>query len=108
MALYERLIGEITYPGVTKIPVHLFQALCGEYARGQLTAQQASDAIADKTGEGLTASELAEANTLLATITGTADERARRVLEIDHVLLICDHSVTGYLTEAELKTRLGV
>jgi phage tail sheath gpL-like len=116
MALYPRLIG-LEAP---KIPVHAFQAVAGEWARGKLTANQANAAVAAVSGAGLAGAEITDATALVATvtaipITGTAvqvaDGRARRaarVTEIDQCLLLADAGAPGYSTEAELRAKLGV
>lgn len=128
MALYLRLLG--TDPVNPKIPIHAFQALAAEWARGNLTAAQANTIVGilcqvsnpdgSVTPKPLTAAEQTEAQTLVTTVTSIpitgsataiADGRARRALriqEIDQVLLLVDTKIAPYDTEAAIKTRLGV
>lgn len=116
MALYPRLMG-IEEP---RIPVHAFQAVAAEWARGNITGAQANAAIA-KASERfpgdpdapLDAGEVTEAQTLVNTVpTGsTADakaSRALRLLEIDQIMLMVSAQLAPYDTEAAIKTRLGV
>lgn len=111
MALYDRLLGiDATNP---KIPVHAFQALTAEWARGNMTGAQAQAGIAQVSGAALTAGEITEAQTLVNTVplgstTAIQAARALRLLEIDEVLLIVDSKIPPYTTSAAIKTRLGV
>lgn len=109
MALYERLLGhdDAGDPVQGKIPVHQFQAVLAEFGRGVVTGAQAQDAIAQMSGAPLTAGEIVEAQTLLATITGTATNKLARVKLIDDVLLLAERG-TVYPTPSQVKTRLGV
>jgi hypothetical protein len=117
VALYERLLK--LDPARPRIPVHQFQSVAAEWARGKITAADANTIIAACSGGvGLDAGESTEAQTLVGTvtaipITGTAvqiaDGRARRALrvqEIDQVLLLA--GMPGYDTAAALKAKLGV
>lgn len=113
MGLYERLL-QLEEP---RIPLHLFQALVGERARGRLTAKQAHDAIAARSGAPLTPAEQAEFQALVATVppattTASKVERLLRLQEIDQVLLIVDAMTARdgnpYGDVAALKARLGV
>lgn len=111
MGLYLRLLGND--PNNPRIPIHGFQSIVAEWARGNITTQQAQDGIAHISGAPLTAAEQTEANTLRLTVpTGTTTankaDRALRLLEIDQVLLLVDHEVAPYNTETAIKTRLGV
>jgi hypothetical protein len=115
MALFERLTGVGSRPG---IPVHLFQATAAEWARGNMTAAQANTIIASRSnGVPLDAGEQAQAQALVNTVpTGstTANQaaRANRLLEIDQVLLLAEHTVrrglAPYPDAASVATRLGV
>jgi hypothetical protein len=105
MGLYERLIG---LDGSTKLPLHAFQAVMAEFGRGRLTGAQAQNVINAISGEPLSPDEIAETQTLIATVTGTAMAKLARVVEIDHVLLLAEHRAPGYATPQELRTRLGV
>ena len=111
MALYDRLLGiDLSNP---RIPVHQFQAVVAEWARGQITAVQARAAIAAASGAPLTAGEETEVQTLVSTVpvgTTTANkaDRALRLLEIDQVLLMVNSGLAPYTTAAAIKTRLGV
>lgn len=119
MALYDRLMGlDLDRP---KIPIHVFQSVAAEWARGKLTGVEANAVItAVCGGTGLDAQEQADAQTLVNTVTSIpvngsaaqiADGRARRALraqEIDQVLLIAETRPPGYSTAAEVKTKLGV
>jgi hypothetical protein len=104
VGLYERLIGTEDF----KIPVHQFQATLAEFGRNRLTSQQAQTVIASISGAPLDATATSEAQTLLATVTGSATARLARVTEIDHVLMLAESRVPGYDTAAAVKTRLGV
>lgn len=104
MALYDRLLSTAG----RKIPVHSFQALMGEVARGRLTGAQAQAAIEALTGEPLDQAGVSEAQTLLGTVSGTAAQKLARAKEIDDVLLLAEAGAPGYGTVAEIKTRLGV
>ena len=109
MPLIERLMG-LEEP---KIPVHAFQALCAEWARGNITGAQAQAAIVAATGVALDAAAQAEAQALVNTVPGgsTADEKADRALRmqvIDQVLLVADRRIPPYDTAAAVRTRLGI
>jgi hypothetical protein len=118
MALYLRLLG--ADPTSPKIPIHAFQSVAGEWARGKITNQQANTIVATISGVGLSAEEATEAQTLVTTVTSIAltgsaaqiaDARARRaarVTEIDQCLLLADAGAPGYATEVDLKAKLGV
>jgi hypothetical protein len=105
MGLYERLIG---VDGSVKLPLHAFQAVLAEYGRGRITGAQAQDVISAISGAPLSAGEITEAQSLLATVTGSATAKLARIAEIDHVLLLAEHGAPGYSTPGEIKTRLGV
>lgn len=107
MSLYDRLLGN---DGFVKIPVHGFQAVLCEFARGQATGQQAQTAIAAmSSGVPLDAGEVTEATTLLATITAATGtmNKINRALEINDVLMLGELG-GGYTTVQAIKTRLGV
>jgi hypothetical protein len=106
MALYDRLLGvDAVSP---KIGIHAFAATMAEFARGRITGAQAQAAITTFSGEPLTPAEVVEAQTLLATITGSAVVKLARAKEIDDVLMMGENLVTEYDTPAKLKARLGV
>jgi hypothetical protein len=104
MGLYERIIGVEEF----KIPVHSFSALMAEYARTRITGAQAQAGVELTSGAPLTPAEVVEAQTLLATITGSATARLARAKEIDDVLMLAEHHVVQYDTAAEIRARLGV
>jgi hypothetical protein len=116
VALADRLCG---VTGSAKIPIHSFQAIVAEWARGNITGQQAQDGITAMSGTALSAGEVTEATSLVNSITsipitGTAvqiaDGRARRALraqEIDQVLLLADARIAPYDVPATVKSRLG-
>lgn len=115
MALYERLMGVDdlgnTVPG--KIPIHQFQAVMAERARGRLATNAAArdviNALLTARGSApLDAGEEQEAVALLNTITGTATAKLARAKEIDDVLLLAERGALGYSTPTLVKTRLGV
>jgi hypothetical protein len=111
MALYLRLLG--TDPVNPKIPIHQFQALAAEWARGRITGAQANAGITQVSGAPLTAAEQTEAQALVNTVpvgTTTAIQaaRAQRMLEIDQVFLLVDSRIAPYDNEAAIKARLGV
>lgn len=111
MALYLRLLG--TDPANPKIPIHAFQAIVAQWAKGGMTVAQARAGIERVSGSPLTAAEETEAQTLVASVpTGgtTANQAARalRMMEIDQVLLCADAGVAPFDTEAGIKARLGV
>jgi len=111
MALYDRLLGRDDSGApieAGKIPVHQFQALMAEVARGRISGAQAQTAVVALSGLALSASEVTEAQTLLATVAGTAAAKLARAKEIDDVLLLAEASAPGYDTPALVKTRLGV
>ncbi len=93
MGLYERLVGEEE----PKLPVHQFYAACHEVVRGQKTGSQAAVAF------GLSASEQAEAQTLIARVQSTA----LTAEEVHQVLCLGEQRLL-YASAAEVKTRLGV
>lgn len=105
MALYDRLAG--TSDAVPKIPVHSFVAILAEFARGRMTGAQAQAAINAVSGEPLSASEVTQAQALLATVVGSATAKLARAKEIDDVLLLAESRVPGY-SAAEIVVRLGV
>lgn len=109
MALIERLMG-LEEP---KIPIHQFQSLCAEWARGNITGAQAQAAITALTGTPLDGAAQTEAAALVATVpTGvTTDNKADRALRlqiIDQVLLIADSRIPPYDTAAAVRARLGI
>ncbi len=106
MSLYGRIIG-VEGDG-DKIPVHGFMATLAEYARGRLTGAQAQTIVNALSGSALSSSEVTEAQTLLATFTGTATAKLARAVEVDNVLMLAEHHAPGYSTPAEVATRLGV
>lgn len=108
--LYERLTGTHT-DGRPKLPVHQLQALIAENQRGQWTAAQGIAYLE------LSATEQQEVVDLVGTIPGgstTANQvqRALKLLEIDQVLLLAEHTVPSGIaplnTTAAVRTRLGV
>lgn len=105
MGLYERLMG--LDPVGPKLPVHQFQATLAEFGRGRLTGPQAQ-AVIDTFSDPLTPAEVTEAQTLLATITGSATAKLARCVEIDQVLMLSEVHAPGYDTPAAVRTRLGV
>jgi hypothetical protein len=109
LALYDRLLGrdDAGNPVTSRIPVHLFSSLMGEVARGRVTNAQALQAITDATGQALDAAGQTDAQTLLATITGSATAKLLRAKEIDDVLISGENNVI-YPTPSLVKTRLGV
>lgn len=106
MGLYERLIGD--GEGVAKIPVHGFVSTLAEFGRGVLTGAQAQTVIVSLSGAPLDAGEVTEAQTLLATVTGSTTAKLARVKLIDDVLLLAEARVPGYDTPAAVRSRLGV
>jgi anti-sigma factor ChrR (cupin superfamily) len=106
MALFNRLMGFTESDA--KIPIHGFSATLGEFARGRITGAQAQTIIVHMSGAPLTAEEVTEAQTLLATISGAVTAKLARATEIDHVLLLSESRAPGYDTPALVKTRLGV
>lgn len=108
MALYERLMGWTDLED--KLPVHQFTATLREFGRSRLTGAQAQAVVSAIGGAPLTAGEITEAQTLLATVTaaGNATARLARVVEIDDVLLLAERRAPGYDTPALIRTRLGV
>lgn len=111
MGLYERLLGiDEANP---KIPIHSFQAITAQWAKGGMTVAQARAGIDLVSGAVLTAAEEAEVQTLVNSVpTGstTANQAARalRMAEIDQVLLLADAKVPPFDTVAGIKARLGV
>lgn len=103
--LYARLMGWSDTD--QKIPVHTFQALLGEFARGRITGAQAQAVIAAISGAALDAGEVTEAQALLASITGSVSAKLARALEIDHVLLLAEQRAPGYSTPDLVAARLA-
>lgn len=111
MPLYDRVIGRDdngVQLNTNRIPVHLFSALMGEVARTRLTGAQAQAQIEALSGTPLSASEVTEVQTLLATISGAATAKLARAKEIDDVLLLAEQNSPVYDTPTKVKTRLGV
>lgn len=112
MALYERLIGNDDAGNRVggRIPPHGFSATMGEFARGRINGAQAQAAIEAMSGLPLDAGEVAEAQTLLGTITnaGNATAKLARAKEIDDVLMLGELGAPAYDTPSEIKARLGV
>ncbi len=113
MPLIERLMGIDEEVNGPKIPVHAFQAISSEWARGRITADQANTAVIHNSGQGLSAAERAEAQALVSTVPGgstTAQQvqRALRQIEIDQVLLLADNQTPPYDTAAAVRARLGL
>lgn len=114
-SLYERLTG--IHATRSKIPIHAFQSIVAEWARGNITGAQANVMITDCSGLALDATEQLEAQDLVATVpTGstTANQAARalKLIEIDQILLMAEFTVPDgvapYNTTAAIRTRLGV
>jgi len=97
MGIYGRLMHIDDPP----LPAHYVAAAINEFAFGRKSAAQI------KTAFSLTASEGAELDTLLATITGGLAGKVQRTLEIHNLLMLGEGKVF-YTTEAELKLALGV
>lgn len=115
MALYDRLLGrnDAGQPVLNRIPIHQFQSTIAEWARGRITGAQANAIITALSGAALDAGEVTEATTLVNTVptgatTANKADRALRLQEIDHVLLLADAQSPGYTTPALVKARLGV
>ena len=109
MALIERLMGLEE----TKIPVHQFEAIAAEWARGQMTGAQAQAAIVLNSGMAMDSACVAEAQALVATIpTGTTTanrlDRLERLLVIEQVLLLADTLTAPYDTPQAVRARLGI
>jgi hypothetical protein len=94
-------------PEVVRIPVHGFQAILGEYARGNITGAQAQAAITAISGEALTAGEVTEVQALLAKFTGTAAVKLALAKRLDDVLLLAERRAV-YATPAQVRATLGV
>lgn len=111
MALYDRLLGrdEAGAPVSGKIPVHQFQAVMAERARGVLASNAAArDVINGMLADPLSASEEQEAVALLNTISGAVTAKLARAKEIDDVLLLGERGASGYALPSQVKARLGV
>lgn len=111
MALYDRLLG--VDPVGAKIPVHAFQAIVAQWAKGGMTLAQARAGVIQVSGVALTPAEEAEVQTLVNSVpTGstTANQAARalRMAEIDQVLLLADSRIPPFDTAAGIRARLGV
>lgn len=104
MSLYGRLMG------LEDFTIHqdTFVATLAEFARGRLTGAQAQEIISVTSGAPLSASEMVEAQDLLATINGTGAAKLQRVQEINDVTMLCANRLAPYDTEAAVKARLGV
>ena len=110
MALVERLMGlGGEDPSQAKIPVHQFIAIMDEFARGQITGADAQFAISQISGAPLDAAAVAEAQALVASITGSNTAKLARVVLISDVLLLAeDGRVDLYSTPTRVRTRLGI
>lgn len=110
MALIERLMGlGGEDPTQAKLPVHQFIAVMNEFARGVITGAEAQAAVDALSGAPLDAAGVAEAQALVATITGSATAKLARVVLINDVLLLAeDGRVDLYTTPARVRTRLGL
>jgi hypothetical protein len=111
MPLYDRLIGfdDGGNPVDNRIPGHYFTAILGEFARGRLTGAQAQAAVTEVSGAALDPAGVTEAQSLLASVTGTAVAKLARAKEIEDVVMMAQRGrVAGYRTPAEVKLRLGV
>lgn len=104
MSLYDRLLPPTSNPPITHIPPGLFCSLLAEFARGAITGPQALNAVAEMGGV-LDSAEIAEIQTLLATVTGTPVEKLQRGIEIRDVLALVG---VIYMDVPSLQTRLGV
>lgn len=111
MGLYERLLGiDQENP---KIPIHTFQAIVAQWAKGGMTLAQARAGVTLVSGSPLTAAEEAEVQTLVNSVpagstTAIQAARALRMVEIDQVLLLADAGVAPFDTATGIKNRLGV
>jgi hypothetical protein len=90
-----------------RISPEVFAACLSEFARDALTGQQAQE-IMRAMGMYLDDSEVAEAQALLATFTGTPQAKLSRYLEVRDVLFLARLQAPGYARPAEVKARLGV
>lgn len=97
MGIHERLMHQEEPP----LPVHYVYSAIWEFAAGRVTAAQI------KTAFGLNASESAELDTLLATVTGNLAAKAQRCNEIQCVWMLGEGRYI-YATAAAVKTALGV
>ena len=96
-------------PTQAKLPVHQFIGVMNEFARGQITGADAQLAVSQLSGAPLDAAAIAEAQALVATITGSATAKLARVVLINDVLLLAeDGRVDLYTTPARVRTRLGL
>jgi hypothetical protein len=114
-SLYERLAG--VHPTRSKIPIHQFQSIIAEWARGNMTGAEANTNIAGVSGLALDATETLEAQDLVATVpTGNTAAlqaaRALKLIEIDQVLMLAEVTVGAGIaplsSTAAVRTRLGV
>lgn len=117
--LIERVMG-IVEP---RIPMHQLMGIIAEWARGQITGQQAQNAIIQcsrvNSTEGaavvaaLQPDDITEAQNLLATIPtgGTVENKADRALreaEIRQVLTMAATLLPPYDAPAAVRSRLGL
>jgi len=109
MALYDRIIGrdEQGRRVLDRIVPEVFATVVAEYARGKLNAGQAL-ALMEALKMELDQAEVAEVTTLLATVTGTPEQRLARYIEIRDVLSLARLQAPGYCRPSEVRTRLGV
>ena len=107
--LYDRIIGRDDSGRVVadRIAPEILAAVMSEYARDVVDAAQAR-AILEALRCPLSDDEVAEAATLLGTITGTAQAKLARYLEIRDVLFLARLQAPGYARPADVKARLGV
>jgi hypothetical protein len=109
VALYDRLMGlGGDDPAQSKLSVHTFTATLGEFARGVISGAQAQAIIDADTGAPLDPAGIAEAQALLATVTGSATNKLMRAKRIEDALLLAERRVPGYDTVAAVKAKLGV
>lgn len=93
-----------------KIPVHQFQAIAAQWARGDLTGAQAQTAVTFVSGAPLTPGEVTQAQALVATVTSlpAGDARTNRMQRIDGILLLAETRCPPYDTAALTATALGI
>lgn len=109
MGLYERIVGKDDDGNIVsdRISPEVFTSVMSEFARDQLTGQRAL-AVLEELRAPLNSLEVDEAQSLLATVTGTPQQKVNRYLEIRDVLFLARLQAPGYSSPSLVRARLGV
>lgn len=102
MALIERLMKDSSEPESRWLPVHPFFAAASEVERGALSSAQVQSYLA------MTAPDIADWNALVALVTGAAAVKLAMIQRIHAVFILAEVGAPGYVTPANVRSKLGI